>query len=165
MNRNQVTRIASQESTRREHSPKKQKRHTVLAERKRSRSVVFDSCDPMDYSLPGSSVHGIFQAKVLEWVAISFSRGSYQPRDQTRVSCIIGKHFTVWATREVHALCWKGMSYKGQEIEQESLQISEVHFLQFWRLGCLWTRYWQNYCLVKDYFLIPTCLFPLCSHL
>ena len=38
-------------------------------------------CDPMDYSLPGSSVHGIFQARVLEWVAISFSRGSSQPRD------------------------------------------------------------------------------------
>ena len=40
-------------------------------------------CDPMDCSLPGSSVHGIFQARVLEWVAISFSRGSSQPRDQT----------------------------------------------------------------------------------
>ena len=39
-------------------------------------SVISDSCDPMDYSLPGSSVHGIFQARILEWVAISFSRGS-----------------------------------------------------------------------------------------
>ena len=45
-------------------------------------------CDPMDYSLPGSSVHGISQAKILEWVAISFSRGSSQPRDQTCVSYI-----------------------------------------------------------------------------
>ena len=45
-------------------------------------------CDPMDCSLPGSSVHGIFQARILEWVAISFSRGSSWPRDQTRVSCI-----------------------------------------------------------------------------
>ena len=43
-------------------------------------------CDPMGCSLPGSSVHGIFQARVLEWVAISFSRGSSQPRDRTRVS-------------------------------------------------------------------------------
>ena len=42
-------------------------------------------CDPMDCSIPGSSVHGIFQARVLEWVAISFSRGSSQPRDQTQV--------------------------------------------------------------------------------
>ena len=57
-------------------------------------------CDPMDYSLPGSS-HGIFQARVLEWVAISFSRGSSPSRDQTRVSHIVGRHLTIWATREV----------------------------------------------------------------
>ena len=47
-------------------------------------------CDPMDCSLPGSSLHGILQARVLEWVAISSSRGSSQPRDQTRVSHIPG---------------------------------------------------------------------------
>ena len=47
--------------------------------------------DPMDCSLPGSSVHGILQARVLEWVAVSFSRGSSQPRDRTRVSCIPGR--------------------------------------------------------------------------
>ena len=41
-------------------------------------------CDPMDCSLPGSSVHGLFQARVLEWVAISFSRGSFQSRDRTQ---------------------------------------------------------------------------------
>ena len=58
-------------------------------------------CDPMDCSLPGSSIHGIFQARVLEWGAISFSRGSSSPKDQTRVSHIVGRHFTVWATREV----------------------------------------------------------------
>ena len=57
-------------------------------------------CDPMDCRLPGSSVHGIFRARVLEWVAISFSRGSSQPRDQTRVSHIVGRRFTIWATRE-----------------------------------------------------------------
>ena len=57
-------------------------------------------CDPMDCRLPGSSVHGIFQARVLEWVAISFSRGSSQPRDWTQVSHIAGRRFTVWATRE-----------------------------------------------------------------
>ena len=45
-------------------------------------------CDPVDYSLPGSSVHGIFQARTLEQVAISSSRGSSQPRDQTCISCI-----------------------------------------------------------------------------
>ena len=51
-------------------------------------------CDPMDCSPPGSSVHGILQARILEWVAISFSRGSSQPRNQTQVSCIAGKFFT-----------------------------------------------------------------------
>ena len=52
-------------------------------------------CDPTDCSLPGSSVHGIFQAIVLEWIAISFSSGSSQPRDQTRVSRIVDRRFTV----------------------------------------------------------------------
>ena len=47
----------------------------------------------MDCSLPGSFIHGIFQARVLEWVAISFSRGSFQPRNRTQVSCIAGRHF------------------------------------------------------------------------
>ena len=50
-------------------------------------------CDPMDYSLTGSSVHGIFQARVLEWVAISFSRGSSQHRDRTQVSHIVSRCF------------------------------------------------------------------------
>ena len=58
-------------------------------------------CDRMDCSLPGSSDHGIFQAIVLEWIAISFSRGSSQSRDRTQVSRIIDRRFTVWATREV----------------------------------------------------------------
>ena len=57
-------------------------------------------CDPMDCSLPGFSVHGVFQARVLEWVAIAFSRGSSQPRDRTWVSRIVGRCFTLWATRE-----------------------------------------------------------------
>ena len=56
--------------------------------------------DPTDSILPGSSVHGIFQARVLEWVAISFSRGSSGPRDWTQISDVSGKHFTIWATRE-----------------------------------------------------------------
>ena len=52
-------------------------------------------CDPLGCSLPGSSVHGIFQAIILEWIAISFSRGSSQPRDQTRVSLVVDRRFTV----------------------------------------------------------------------
>ena len=53
-------------------------------------------CYPMDCSLSGSSVRGIFQARVLEWIAIFFSRGSSQPRNWTQVSRIAGRHFTVW---------------------------------------------------------------------
>ena len=45
-------------------------------------------CDPMDCSLPGFSVHGIFRARILEWVAISCCKGSSQPRDRTQVFCI-----------------------------------------------------------------------------
>ena len=52
-------------------------------------------CNPMDCSLPGSFVHGIFQARVLEWVAVSFSRGSSQARDPARVSHIVGRCFTI----------------------------------------------------------------------
>ena len=57
-------------------------------------------CDPMDCSLPGSSVHGILQARILEWVATSFSRVSFPLKDPTWVSCIASRHFTFWATRE-----------------------------------------------------------------
>ena len=56
--------------------------------------------DPMDCSLVGSSVHGVFQARILEWVAISFSSGSSLPRDQTQVSHTAGRFFTTWAARE-----------------------------------------------------------------
>ena len=55
-------------------------------------------CDPMDCSPPGSSVHGIIQARTLEWVVISLSRGSSQPKDWTRISCIsctAGRFFTI----------------------------------------------------------------------
>ena len=57
-------------------------------------------CNPMDCSLPCSSVHGIIQARTLEWVADSFSRGSSQPRNWTWVSCIARRFFTNWAMRE-----------------------------------------------------------------
>ena len=54
----------------------------------------------LDCSPPGSSLRGIVQARVLKWVAIPFSRGSFQPRDGIRVSCIAGRFFVIWATRE-----------------------------------------------------------------
>ena len=56
-------------------------------------------CNPMDCSLTCFSVHGILQARILEWVAISFSRRSSRPRDWTWVSRIVGRRFTIWATK------------------------------------------------------------------
>ena len=56
-------------------------------------------CDLTDCSPPGSSVHGILQARILKWVAIPFSRGSSQPRGWTWISCIAGRFFTIWATK------------------------------------------------------------------
>ena len=60
-------------------------------------------CDPMDCSPQGSSVHRILQARILEWVVVLVSRGSSQPRDQTWVSCIASRFFTIWATKTM----WK----------------------------------------------------------
>ena len=79
----------------------------VDSKRKRKKKVKSRPtlCNPMDYSLPGSMVHGIFQARMLEWVAISFSRRSSPPRDWTQVSRIVGRHFTIWATRDSRS--WK----------------------------------------------------------
>ena len=60
-------------------------------------------CDPTDCSLQGSSLHGILQARILEWVVISFSRESSWLRDRTQASCIEGRCFNLWATREALA--------------------------------------------------------------
>ena len=59
-------------------------------------------CNGMEHSLLGSPVHGILQARILEWVAIPFSRKASQPRNRTQVSCIAGRLFTDWATREAN---------------------------------------------------------------
>ena len=64
-------------------------------------------CDPMGCSLPGSSIRGIFQARVLEWTAISFSRESSWPTVRTQVSHIAGRYFTIWATRDALNCLWK----------------------------------------------------------
>ena len=85
--------------------------YLVISFSKESESEVAQSCptlcDPMDSSPPGSSLHGILQARILEWVAIPFSRGSSQPRDRTWVSHIAGRRFIIWATREAHHLAKK----------------------------------------------------------
>ena len=75
-------------------------------------------CNPTDCRKPGSSVHGIFQAKVLEWITIPFSRGTSWPRDQTWVYCIAGRFFTIWVTGKTylgnrHGLIWCWISCLG----------------------------------------------------
>ena len=67
-------------------------------------------CDPLDCSPPGSSVQGILQARILEWVAISSSRGSSWPRDRTWVSCTADTFFTDWVTRDV-CKDWYSMTF------------------------------------------------------
>ena len=63
-------------------------------------------CDPTNCSPSGSFIHGILQARILEWIAIPFSRGSSWAKDWTQVSCIVGRRFTIWATREDVSKVW-----------------------------------------------------------
>ena len=77
-------------------------------------------CDPMDCSLPRSFVHGIIQARILEWVAFPFSRVSFQSRDQTQVSLFAGGLFTIWASyKEVKQAGWQytALSYSFPNFE------------------------------------------------
>ena len=71
-----------------------------------SHSVVSNCTWPMDCSPPGFYVYGILQARILGWVAITFLRGSSQPRDRTWVSCIAGRLSTIWTTREGGVRGW-----------------------------------------------------------
>ena len=96
-------------------------------------------CDPLDCSPPGSSVHGILQARILEWVVIHFSRGSSQPReDQTWVSHIAGRFFTIWATREA-----------------TNIALGEIK--------CVWLSIWHEYelLLILFPFLKTRYIYPL----
>ena len=82
--------------------------------------------DPMDCSLPGSSIHGIFQARVLEWVAISFSRGSSQARDWTQVSHIEGRRFTLWPTRKAPGEALTTMSHSYIFLKHQPLTFQQT---------------------------------------
>ena len=88
-------------------------------------------CNPMDYSPPGSSVHGIIQVRILDWAAIPFSRRSSQPTDRTWVSWIAGRFFIIWATREARKL----FKAKGDRsvTYRHSPELREVSFL--WQLS------------------------------
>ena len=96
--------------------------------------LVTQSCltlwNPMDCNLPGSSVYGIILAKILEWVAIPFSKGSSRPRDWTWVSCIAGGFLTIWATREAHIL-WNTALQIGTTYEQNNPRHNPAQALIF----------------------------------
>ena len=107
------------------------------------RSVV---SDPLDYSLPGSSVHGVFQARILEWVAISFSKGSSWPRDLTQNSCHYrrgilylvshGGSLIITATNYYGALasCWAPIAFHPHNLLMLSV-FGVCSALSFWREG------------------------------
>ena len=80
-------------------------------------SVMSDSLDPVDYSLSGLSM-GILQARVLEWVALFSSRGSSQPRDRTRVSCIAGRFFTIEPPGKSQVNAYQSSKLKSTDIRQ-----------------------------------------------
>ena len=87
-------------------------------------------CDPMDCNLPGSSIHRIFQAIALEWIAISFASGSSRPRDRTQVSRIVDRRFTVWATREQ----WVAIPFSSFSQPRDQTQVSHIvgSFFTIW---------------------------------
>ena len=101
-------------------------------------------CDPMDCSPPGCSVRGIHQARILEWVAIPFSRGSSQPRDWTQVSCIARRFFQLWD------MCIQGM-YVGEywDVMQNTLITVD------WCLKC-----WNSLNMQQTFMLLLTCQTP-----
>ena len=96
-------------------------------------SVASNSLWPHGLSPPGSSVHGIHQTRILEWVAIPISRGSSQSRDQTWVSCIAGRFFTIWTkywARACVCVCIHIHTYKdwgNASISQETPKLPADH--------------------------------------
>ena len=84
-------------------------------------SVIPTLYNSMDCSSPGSFVHGILQARILEWIAVPFSKGSSPPRDQTQLSCLAGRFFSIRATREATAV-------SPRSSQQTSLAAGKISF-------------------------------------
>ena len=78
-----------------EEGPKSLGQKSILDVKVKVAQLCLTLCNPMDYSLPGCSAHGILQARILEWETVPLSRGSSHPKDQTQVSHIAGGFFTV----------------------------------------------------------------------
>ena len=132
-------------------------------------------CDSMDCSLPRSCVPVILQARILGWVAIPFSGVSSQPRDQTGVSCIAGRFFTLWATRETLLTMRGALNRKKKKKKKKRLTWLRPDLKQILLQGAIqgtishlpevflihWTRTLCRYqCL--HIFLISTCLSLTC---
>ena len=101
-------------------------------------------CGPMDYCPPDSSVLGILQERILEWVAIISSKGSFQPRDWTRVSHIAGRFFTIWATGEFLLLTNICIQKAPEHLYDFSLQLKfydansqPVHCIPLFKKQCI----------------------------
>ena len=111
----------------------------------------------MDCSLPGFSVHGIFQARIPEWVTISFSRGSSRPRNQTQVSRIGGRHFNLWATRDSESITTiKASGGDGipvelfQILKDDAMKVLDSTCQQVWKTQ-QWPQDWKR----SVFILIP----------
>ena len=100
-------------------------------------------CNPKNCCSQGSPVHGISQARILEWVSNSFSRGSSQHGDGTWVSCIAGRFFTIWATREAHNQSFFFVFNDNFKVVR---CYCLCYFYYIWQLGMLKTLFLQ-YCI------------------
>ena len=124
-----------------------------IAIKTNSESEVTQSCP----TLCDPSVYGVFQARVLEWGTISFSRRSSRPRDWTQVSCIAGRHFTIWATREIRNACWRRLlrvPWTARKSNQSILKISPECSLEGLmlklKLPILWPPDVKSWLIGKD---------------
>ena len=114
--------------------------------------------DPMDCSPPGSSVHGILQARILEWVAMLSSGGSFQPRDRTQVSSIAGGFFIIWATREAQE-CWVGSLSLLQENFPIRVSCIAGEFFTSWATRELHRSHWRTTQLSVNVGIVNICPF------
>ena len=108
-------------------------------------------CDPMDCSPPGSFVHGILQARILEWVASPFSRGSSQPRDWIRISCTAHRFFANWATREAPSVTFHlPKSFPPLKTIWNVISLKNLSRFSRWSFifssACPWSHFCNSYC-------------------
>ena len=97
-------------------------------------------CDLIDYNPTGSAVHGISQARILEWVAISFSRQSSQPRDWSHIFCLAGRFFTSEPPGKLcsYLICFLVNSFYSVYYELSHVIIWNIHVFKLWKTYCFW---------------------------